>query len=91
MIANEVAKLRKARLIKEIQYLTWVTNVILVQKTNDKWRMCVDFKDLNKACPKDYYPFPTIDHLVYATTDHAVYSPVDAISDYHQILMEPRD
>jgi len=50
--------------IREIQYLEWLANVVLVKKANGKWRMCVDFTNLNKACPKDSYPLPSIDALV---------------------------
>ena len=50
--------------ISEIQYLEWLANVVVVKKANGKWRMCVDFTDLNKACPKDSYPLPSIDALV---------------------------
>uniref|UniRef100_UPI00352B038B hypothetical protein n=1 Tax=Salmonella sp. M205 TaxID=3240294 RepID=UPI00352B038B len=63
-IKEEVDKLLKAGIIEEIFYPTWIANVVMVKKTNGKWRMCVDFTDLNKACPKDWYPLPRIDQLV---------------------------
>ena len=50
--------------IREIQYPEWLANVVLVKKANGKWRMCVDFTNLNKACPKDSYPMPSIDALL---------------------------
>lgn len=59
----------------------------MVKKHNEKWRMCVDFKDLNKACPKDSYPLSKIDHLVDATTDHEMLSFMDAYSGYNQVRM----
>jgi len=52
--------------IREINYTTWLANIVLVQKTNGKWWMCIDYTDLNKACPKDVYPLPNIDRLVHA-------------------------
>jgi hypothetical protein len=61
---EEVAKLRKAQFIDEIKYPEWLANVVLVKKNNGKWRMCVDFTDLNKSCPKDPYPLPSIDRLI---------------------------
>ena len=64
MIHDEAHKLLAAGHIREIQYPEWLANVVLVQKPNGKWRMCVDFTDLNKACPKDSYPLPSIDALV---------------------------
>ena len=64
MIHDEAQKLLTAGHIREIQYPEWLANVVLVQKASGKWRMCVDFTDLNKACPKDSYPLPSIDALV---------------------------
>ena len=55
-IRDETQKLLAAGLIREVQYPEWLANVVLVKKSNGKWRMCVDFTDLNKACPKDSYP-----------------------------------
>ena len=55
-IKNEVAKLKPAGAIKEVFYPQWLANTVVVKKKTGKWRVCVDFTDLNKACPKD--PFP---------------------------------
>ncbi|GAU39516.1 hypothetical protein TSUD_68800 [Trifolium subterraneum] len=63
-IDEEVHKLKEAGFIEEIKYPEWLANVVLVKKSNGKWRMCVDFTDLNKACPKDPYPLPSIDRLI---------------------------
>lgn len=59
---KEANKLLKAELISEIQYSEWLTNV--VKKNNDKWRICIDYSDLNKACPKDLYLLISIDQLL---------------------------
>ena len=56
---QETVKLLKAGFIKEIHFKTWLANVVMVPKSSGKWRMCVDFIDLNKACPKDAYPLPS--------------------------------
>ena len=56
-IADEVTKLLAAAFIREVHYPKWLANVVLVKKANGKWRMCVDFMDLNKACLKDSFPF----------------------------------
>ena len=64
VVKEETQKLLSAGHIREIQYPEWLANVVLVKKANGKWRMCVDFTDLNKACPKDSYPLPSIDALV---------------------------
>ena len=61
VVREETQKLLSAGHIKEIQYPEWLANVVLVKKANGKWRMCVDFTDLNKACPKDSYPLPSIE------------------------------
>ena len=57
-IAEEVGKLQEVGFIREVYYPNWLANVVMVKKANGKWRMCVDFTDMNKACPKDSYPLP---------------------------------
>ena len=64
---DETQKLLSAGHIREIQYPEWLANVVLVKKANGKWRMCVDFTDLNKACPKDSYPPVSYTHLTLPT------------------------
>ena len=63
----------------------------MVKKSNGKWRMCVDFTNLNRACPKDSYPLPRIDTLVYSTAKHKLLSFMDAFSSYNQIKMNEED
>ena len=65
---DEVTKLIKVDLIHEVHYPEWLMNVILVKKPNEKWRMCVDFIDLNRAYPKDNYPLSSIDQLMDTTS-----------------------
>jgi hypothetical protein len=60
----EVQKLLDARIIREVQYPVWVANVVMVPKKNDNMCMCIDFTELNKACPKDPYPLPRIDVII---------------------------
>ena len=90
-IAKEVRKLLKADFIRKVYYPDWLANVVMVKKTNGKWSMCVDFTDLNKACPKDNYPLPRIDTLVDSTARHQLLSFMDAFSGYNQIKMEEAD
>ncbi|XP_072072144.1 uncharacterized protein [Arachis hypogaea] len=89
--ANEVAKqtagLLEAEFIKELEYSTWLSNIVLVKKANGKWRMCVDYSDLNKACPKDSFPLPNIDTLVDSVAGYRFLSFMDAYSGYNQIPM----
>ena len=90
-ITNEVNKLLSASFIREVYYPDWLTNVILVNKTNGKWKMCVDFTDLNKACPKDSFPLPRIDQLVDSIASHKLLIFMDAFSRYNQIKMAKED
>nr|KYP50293.1 Transposon Ty3-I Gag-Pol polyprotein [Cajanus cajan] len=69
-VKEETAKLLQAGFIREIKYSTWLANVVMVKKANKKWRMCTDYTDLNKACPKDAYPLPHIDTLVDGAASH---------------------
>ena len=78
MIAEETNKLLDVRFIREVTHLEWVANVVLVKKANRKYRMYVNYIDLNKACPKDSYPLLTIDQLVDSTACHQLYSFIDA-------------
>ncbi|KAK0571192.1 hypothetical protein LWI29_012293 [Acer saccharum] len=90
-IKKKVLKLLAAGSIREVKYPEWVANVVLVKKKNSQWRMCVDFTDLNKACPKDSFPLPRIDQLVDATAGHETLSLMDAYSGYNQIKMHKPD
>ena len=90
-IKEEVQKLTIAKFIREVYYSDWLANVVMVKKANGKWRMCVDFTDLNKACPKDNYPLPLIDQLVDSTAGHKLLSFMDAFSEYNQIRMDEAD
>ena len=88
VIAEEVQKLLEANFIREVYYLDWLANVVMVKKTNEKWRMCVNFTNLNRACPKDSYSLLRIDTLVDLTMRHQLLSFMDAFSGYNQIKME---
>nr|ABF96015.1 retrotransposon protein, putative, unclassified [Oryza sativa Japonica Group] len=90
-IREELDKLLKAGFIREVLYLEWLTNLVMVRKANGKWRMCVDFTDLNKACPKDHFPLPRIDQLVDSTAGCELLSFLDAYSGYYQISMAKED
>ncbi|KAL0404056.1 UNVERIFIED_CONTAM: Transposon Ty3-G Gag-Pol polyprotein [Sesamum radiatum] len=91
IIPGEVDKLLAAGHIREIQFLEWLSNVVLVPKPGEKWRMCIDFRDLNKACPKDYHPLPRIDQSVDSTSGCELLSMMDALQGYHRIMLTPED
>ncbi|KAL0420377.1 UNVERIFIED_CONTAM: hypothetical protein Slati_3060600, partial [Sesamum latifolium] len=86
IIQAEIDKLVAAGHVEEIQYPEWLSNVVLVPKPGGKWRVCIDFRDLNKACPKDFYPLPRIDQLVDSTSGELL-SMMDASQGYHQIML----
>ena len=69
---KETEKVTKAGFIRKAHCTTWLTNVVVVKKSNGKWKMCVDYTDLNKACPKDSYVLPSIDSLVDGAANHTI-------------------
>ena len=84
-VLEEVTKLKQAETIKEVFYPEWLAKTVVVKKKSEKWRVCVDFTDLNKAYPKDPFPIPKIDQLVNATISHPRMRFLDAFQGYHQI------
>ena len=82
---------RSAGVIREVEYPEWLANVVLVKKVNGKWRLCIDFTDVNRVCPKDSFPLPRIDLIVDATANHELLSFMDAFSGYNQISMDHDD
>ena len=90
-IVEEVTKLLTTGFIREVYYPDWLSNVVLVKKANGKWRMCVDFTDLNKACPKDSFPLPRIDQLMDSTAGHKLLTFMDAFLGYKLIKMDEED
>ena len=91
IIQTEVDNLLSVGFIKEVKYFKWLANVVVIPKKGGKWRVCVDYMDLNKACPKYIFPLPRIDHIVNASAGHGMLSFLDAFSGYHQISMHPPD
>ena len=89
VIQEEVDNLLKAGFIKEIEYPEWLEHVVVVPKKDGKWRVCLDYTDLNEAYLKDSFPLPRIDQIVDVSTRHGMLSFLDAFSGYHQITMHP--
>ncbi|GJT08457.1 reverse transcriptase domain-containing protein [Tanacetum coccineum] len=77
--------------MKEVHYHDWLSNPVMVKKHDESWRMCVDFKDLNKACPKDGYPLPKIDWKVESLCGFPFKCFLNAYKGYHQIQMAKED
>ena len=82
-IGEEISKLLVARFIREVYHFDWLANPVLVKKKTKKWRICVDYTGLNKACPKDHFPLPHIDQIVDSTSRCEILSFLDAYSGYH--------
>ena len=91
VIQTEVDNLLQNGFIRAVKYLEWLANVVVVPKKGNKWRVRVDYTDLNDACSKDSFPLPRIDHIVDASVGHGMLSFLDAFSGYHRIPMPPPD
>ena len=91
MIGEEITQLLAAGFIKEVYHPKWLANPVLVQKKSGKWRMCVDYTGLIKACPKDLFPLPRIDQVVDSTSGCETLCFFDAYSGYYQITMKEFD
>ena len=90
-VKEEVDKLHKAKFIKVVLYPQWVANIVPVIKKNGQVRICIDFLDLNRACPKDDFPLPHIDLLIDNTAGYKMLSFMDRFSRYNQIQLAEED
>ena len=90
-ITEEIRKLEAAGLVRGVLHPTWLANPVVVCKANGKWRLCIDYTDINKACPKDPFPLPRIDQIVDSTAGCDLLSFLNAYSGYHQIFMTRED
>lgn len=86
-INSEVAKLTSTGILREAIFPTWITSSVMVKKHDGSWDMCIDYSDLNKACPNDFYPLPEIDQKVESLQGFQWKCFLDAYKGYHQILM----
>jgi hypothetical protein len=87
----ELNRLLAARFIKEVYHPEWLANPVLIQKKNKEWRMCVDYTNLNKHCPKYPFSLPCIDEVIDSTTGCELISFLDCYSSYHQISLKEED
>ena len=90
-VKQDVKKLKEAGATKEVFFPEWLSNTMVVKKKSGKWRVCVDFTDLNWACPKDPFPVPKIDQLADTTYGHPRMSFLDTFQGYHQIALAAKD
>jgi hypothetical protein len=91
VVEAEVQRLQDAKVIKEVKYPVWLANTVPVRKKNGKWRMCVDFTDLNKACKKDDFPLEWVDKSIDDVANSEMLSVLDMFSGYHQIRVRRED
>src|SRR5436189_2431045 len=90
-IRDELTKLTAANFIREVYHPDWLANPVLVKKKNGKWRMCVDYTDLNKTCPKDPFGLPRIDQIVDSIAGCELLCFLDAYRGYHQVSLNESD
>ena len=90
-VKKEVQKMLDAGFIRPCRYAEWISSVVPVQKKDGRWRVCVDFRDLNRATPKDEYPMPVAETLINAAAGHKMMSFMDGNAGYNQIFMAPED
>ena len=91
VIQTKVDNIPQNRFIRAVKYPEWLANVVVVPKKGNKWRVCVDYTDLNDVCLKDSFPLPRIDQIVDALAEHGMLSFLDAFSGYHKIPMHSPD
>jgi hypothetical protein len=91
-VEEEVNRLLDAKFSRPCRYANWISNIVPVEKKGTKnLRVCIDFRDLNRATPKDEYPMPIADFLVNAASGHRIFSFLDGNAGYNQIFMANED
>jgi hypothetical protein len=90
-VKKEVEKMIAAGFIRPCRYAEWISSIVPVQKKDGRWRVCVDFRDLNRATPKDEYPMLVAKMLINAAAGHKMLSFMDGNAGYNQIFMAPED
>jgi hypothetical protein len=90
-VKKEVEKIIEAGFIRPCRYAEWISSVVPVQKKDGRWQVCVDFRDLNRATPKDEYPMPVAETLINTAAGHKILSFMHGNAGYNQIFMAPED
>jgi hypothetical protein len=92
IVREEIQKLLNVRFIYPISGSKWVSPLVVVpNKLTGKWRICVDFREINKATLKDYFPLPFIDQFLDTLSEKKYFSFIYGYSGYNQILIAPKD
>jgi hypothetical protein len=90
-VKKEIERLLDANFVRPCRYAEWISNIVPVYKKNGKMRVCIDFRDLNRATPMDGYPMPVANLLVDAAAGHKVINFMDGNAGYNQIFMAIED
>jgi hypothetical protein len=90
-VKKEIEKMLEAGFIRPCRYAEWISSIVPVQKKDGRWRVYVDFRDLNRATPKDEYPMPVVEMLINAAACNKILSFMDGNAGYNQIFMAPED
>jgi hypothetical protein len=88
-VKKEMEKMLEVGFIRPCRYAEWISSIVPVQKKDGRWRVCVDFRDLNRATPKDEYPMPVAETLINAAVGNKILSFMDGNAGYNQIFMAP--
>jgi hypothetical protein len=90
-VKKEIEKMLEVGFIRPCKYAEWISSIVPVQKKDGRWQVCVDFRDLNRATPKDEYPMPVAETLINAVVGKKILSFMDGNAGYNQIFMTPKD
>jgi hypothetical protein len=90
-VKKEIEKMLEAGFIRPCRYAEWISSIVPVQKKDGRWRVYMDFRNLNRATPKDEYPMPVVETLINAAADNKILSFMDGNAGYNQIFMAPED
>jgi hypothetical protein len=90
-VKKQMEKLLEAGFIRACRYADWISSIVPIQKKDGRWWVCVDFRDLNRATPKDEYPMHVTETLINAVADNKILSFIDGNAGYNQIFMAPED
>ena len=90
-IRVEITRLLATSVIKEVYHPEWLANPVLVRNKNKEWRMCINYTDLNKHCPKDPFGLPRIDEVVDSMVRCELLCFLDCYSSYHKIMLKEED
>jgi hypothetical protein len=90
-VKKEIENMLEAGFIMPCRYTEWISSIVPIQKKDGRWQVCVDFRDLNRATPKDEYPMPVAEMLINAAADNKILSFMDGNASYNQIFMALED